>query len=153
MSIKEMDPRIKHHLTRTQEGREAIFAWMVRGAMRWYEMRRENPGKMVLQAAIPETISGATQAYRDEMSIIKGFLVESGIEKVTKPMIRTVVWRQYEAYAKENKEEVVLTLREFTKEMRSAGYVDKTVHMVLGAVGEKKAYACWVLPPKEESNG
>ncbi len=151
MSIKEMDPRIKHHLTRTQEGREAVFAWMVRGAMRWYEMRKKSPGKMVWQAAIPKSISGATQAYRDEMSVIKGFLSESGIDKVTKPMVRTVVWRQYEAYAKENKEKVVLTLREFTTEMRSAGYVDKTVHMVLGSVGEKKAYACWVSPPKEES--
>lgn len=139
----QMDPAVKHHLVRTQEGREAVFAWMVRGAMRWYRMRRETPGKMVMQLAIPEVISGATQVYRDEMNLLSPFLKDSGLLEYTKPIIKSSLFRRYEQFVK-NDEGDTLDRRDFNRRMRESGFKEKSCFLEIGKTSKKKSYACWV---------
>ena len=143
LTKSQMDPVVKHHLVRTEAGREAVFAWMVRGAMRWYQMRRETPGRMVLQLAIPEVISGSTQVYREEMNLLSPFLTDSGLLACTEPIIKESLFRRYEQFAKAEGDDV-LTRRNFNARMRESGFKEKTCLLEIGQTGKKKAYGCWI---------
>jgi putative DNA primase/helicase len=85
----KQDPDLKHKLENEAPG---ILAWIVRGAMRWYER-----GRLVT----PESVRVATQEYRDSQNEIAEFIEASCL--MSGECSNTDIWGAYEAWADENK--------------------------------------------------
>ena len=106
---KERDKDLADKLKEELPG---ILAWAVRGCLAW---QREglNP---------PPRVTAATQAYREEMNILEGFIRECCVVSATAEASAADLYNAYQKWAKKN-EETVVSKRAFGSRLRTRGFV------------------------------
>ena len=105
------DPSLKEKLCTLPECRRAILAWAVEGALRWQETG----------LAVPESISQATAAYRDEQNPLRDFLADD-CERGPDLVVPVAELRKaYEAWCVPNGVQSV-SVKQFNASLRAEGF-------------------------------
>jgi len=89
---REGDPGLRERIIAGGQGQhEAVLAWMVSGAIRWYEAGRVMP-------AAPELVQASTSAWLDRMNLIFTFAVEHLRQDTTgRRIMAPELWRFFSA--------------------------------------------------------
>lgn len=93
---------------------EHILAWMLEGCLAW---QREGLG------AVPESVSTATKAYRNEMDVLGIWIAERCSEGPIQSAMASVLYASYRDWADSNGYKTPMTAQAFGRRLSDKGYI------------------------------
>jgi putative DNA primase/helicase len=112
---EQRDPRLKARLRSSNEARQAILAWLVKGCLAWQEERLSTPPVVRL----------ATAAYREEMDPLRDFIADRCVLGPDAVARSSTLWSEYQAWAKDSGERWALNRKQFGEALRARGFKDR----------------------------
>lgn len=112
----ERDPGVKTALTDTSLAGPAILAWLMQGCLGWQTVGLQ----------IPQTVREATQAYRDSMNPLAGFVDDCCILSPQAQVDNPAIWAAYKSWGEETKVRTLLGRKKFSQSLDAIPGVDQT---------------------------
>lgn len=110
----EFNLNMRHELSQP-DNQKAILAWLVKGAVAWF-----NRGKQLQE---PDEVIAATQEYRQDMDLLADFLIERCYVGSECEILATELWNAYKAWCESN-DRFRLGQHKFYERLREKGLKD-----------------------------
>lgn len=109
---EERDPSLKLYLQNTTEAGPAVLAWLVKGCLKWQETG----------LVVPEVVEEATTSYREQMDPLREFFEDCCTIHPLVYVTNTMLWEEYERWARENGERFPIGRRKFKQALEERGF-------------------------------
>lgn len=115
---EKRDPRLKERFTIDDEGKQAILAWMVAGAVEW-----QRNGRKLKE---PQSVINATEAYFEEQDMFGRFLHEVVKDSIGNDVDYRVLFNTYRSWCALNSVGAGVGPKSFRSELKKYGLVSNT---------------------------
>ena len=136
------EDKTKKERLKQPDALEAILAWGIDGAMKWYAL-----GASGLQA--PETITDLTQKHRDELDYVQQWIDESCEEYEGVWSASEEVAKSYTTWCKNNNVTYIKNPKELSQSLKAKGFVTGVQKKVEGK-NKKGIDGLYVYPLSDE---
>ena len=106
-----------------REQKEGIFAWLARGAKRWYKEVNENDGQPALKSC--DAVREATHDYIQDNDRFGSFLSACTIKDPTAKVLGEDLHQAYKNWSAENGETYQMGMNIFTLRLKERDYAKK----------------------------